>query len=132
MGIPYRAAVPRLMANKQGQQGTRWESRIRNEAQAQGKTARRLAKRGVSGEPDVEIEGTEGYIPAVYWEHWRKGKTRRSAKRVVIVDYETWKKLFDNSEAPTILVQAKSTERLNVTKTLEELESAIEQIGEWT
>jgi hypothetical protein len=113
---------------KQTAQGTKWETRIVKTAARHGRTAERLAKRGIKGEPDVRIDGRRK-LPVVFWENWVKRQGRRRGVRMVTLLEEDFWKLVDKDDENVygFYVQAKSTQTLGVRAVLERL---IEAIGE--
>lgn len=124
-------------------QGTRWETEIVKRAKAIGMYARRLPLQGVKGEPDVEVEAPEGYMRTIGVLFWKrltpsKGGQRRSpdgAADVVVLTVDDFLWLYElatlseAAQAPKLLVQAKATERLNVTRILGDLKEAIGALG---
>lgn len=131
------------MGNKPKNQGTSWESAIVSRAKQLDFHAARLPLRGARGEPDLEIGSPSPYekdIPAVIWKRLVKaaGKKRRvpdGEAEVVVLSLDDFLALLvagrhhcegDCGYVPQrILVQAKATERLNVTRTLGELRTAL-------
>ena len=120
-------------------QGTQWETEIINDSLLPGD---RLTKRSVDGEADLWLNkhplGAKWTIPAVYWKRLvpKKGKQRRTpdgARDVVIMYRDDLEQLIGYvndawAPIPSLVIQAKWTERLNVTRTLHSLTKAIEQV----
>lgn len=135
------------MVNKPKNQGTAWESAIvrRAKDETEGHAAR-LPLRGVKGEPDLEIGSPSPYVKdlaAVFWKRLvkAKGKKKRvpdGTPEVVVMSTDDFWRLYrsafhdcegDCGFAPArVLVQAKATERLNVTRVLGELHTAIKLV----
>jgi hypothetical protein len=109
---------------KQVDQGTRFESRMVNNAHKAGRAASRLPKTGVKDEPDLQIRGHSVH-PAVGVEHWLKipGQKRRTAIRYVAIPEDVFNLMLalDEEQEMGFLVQAKSRQAINVRKTLEGL-----------
>ena len=130
------------MANKPKNQGTAWESAIVRRAKEEtGDHAARLPLRGVKGEPDLEIGSPSPFyedLAAVFWKRLvkAKGKKKRvpdGELEVVVMSTDDFWKLYHRARAagprpPRVLVQAKATERLNVTRVLGELRTAIKLV----
>lgn len=116
------------MTNKQG---TEWESEIVQKVQEQDTlyhSADRYPKRGQKGEPDLYIgvpNGKHSY-PALIWKRLVKGDGQRrkpdGVRAVVVLDWEDFQEMLHYMPV-TFDVQAKWTERLNVTRVLGELRS---------
>lgn len=131
------------MANRPKNQGTAWETAIVRRAKALDFHAARLPLRGQRGEPDLEIGSPSPHekdIPAVAWKRLvkAKGKKKRvpdGEGEVVVLSLDDFLALLvegrhhcegDCGYVPRrIMVQAKATERLNVTRTLGELRDAL-------
>lgn len=116
---------------KQTAQGTRWESRIRDNVRAIGRAAMRLPKTGKKNEPDLVIypdDDLDAYRLAVAWERWRgkKREGRRSATRMFIVDEETFYEMLDFYPYGWY-VQCKSTQAGSVSTWLEGLRERINE-----
>ena len=125
------------MANKPKNQGTAWETAIVKRAKALGMDANRLPLRGQRGEPDLEIISgdwlTGRTIPAVIWKRLVKGKGKKRVpdgeKEVVVLSLDDFLSILQGYDlAPRVLVQAKATERLNVTRVLGDLRDALKQL----
>lgn len=126
------------MPNKPKQQGTTWETAIVRRFKADNIHAARLPLRGQRGEPDLEV-GVPSWdqpLPVVMWK--RLVKARGSKKRVpdgekevVVLGLDDFVHLYaiathdTDLDPPRLLVQAKATERLNVTRVLGELRTAL-------
>lgn len=110
-------------------QGTEWETEIVRTIQELDTlyhSAGRYPKRAQKGEPDVWIGVPESRdpIPIVAWKRLVKTGGKRRApdgeRAVVVIGWEDFQKMLDF--LPFMFeVQAKWTERLNVTRTLHEL-----------
>lgn len=129
------------MANKPKNQGTAWETAIVRRARQKGLNSNRLPLQGVGGEPDLEIgyPTVAGDIPAVVWKRLvkAKGKKKRvpdGAPEVVVLSLDDFLHIYEladtshDAPVPRILVQAKATERLNVTRVLGALQSALQRV----
>lgn len=121
-------------------QGTEWESDIVRESESRGFKADRLRQRGIAGEPDLFIgqhpKTAVNYFPALMWKRLvKKGGARRvpdGVRAVVVMDVNDWFDILEEIDAidpewmerTSIVVQAKWTERLNVTRVLADLITA--------
>lgn len=133
------------MVNKPKNQGTALETAIVKAARRAGFPSTRMPLQGIKGEPDVEI-GTyspyEAPVPVVWWKRLVKGEGKRrvpdGVKEVVVIEADDFLRLLEEGghwcegdcgfSPRRILVQAKATERLNVTRVLGELQSAVQQL----
>lgn len=120
---------------KNTQQGTEWETHLANLISP----ADRLPKAGVKGEADLwwyaHPTTADIIIPAVAWKRLVKtGKQRRQpdgVRDVIVLGLRDF--LFLSEAAATqdynmsVAVQAKATERLNVTRVLGSLTAAVDQ-----
>lgn len=128
---------------KNKQQGTTWESDIVRRARLRHLESDRYPLRGVSGEPDLYI--TTGdfrhpnvRIPVVAWKRLvpAKGSVRRvpDGERDVVVltldDFLWMVEKLDHlsTHSYEFAVQAKATERLNVTRVLASVRKAVQSI----
>lgn len=97
-------------------QGTPYESHIRKVAETLGRSARRRALSATKHEPDVEIDGSEETLPALFWKHYQPGNTRRkTSSYVVLREQDFWKLMaLDDQEQYAWLIQAKAAQRVSV------------------
>lgn len=130
------------MPRRPKDQGTAFETWLVRQARALGSVeADRLPLRGTHGEPDLHVTpaGKRDYtdaIPVVAWKRLVKatGKKKRvpdGEPIVVVLGWENFLALYElalTSDAdlpPRLMVQAKATERLNVTRELGKLRTAL-------
>ncbi len=109
---------------KQKNQGTAWETFLVKFFKALGLGARRLAEGGSKDKGDVYVSGTpqdKPLIVAVAWKRLVKGTgARRVAdgeKEVVVITLEDFGTLVQRARV-NVFIEAKATERLNVTRVL--------------
>ena len=125
------------MVNKNGNQGTRFESNLTSLV----KPSERLPKQGVRGEPDVwwytHPSVAKIRFHALAWKRLvkAKGKARRVPDGegvVVVIPLDEYIELLDAYHedwmAMGVVIQAKATERLNVTRVLHDLKVASQDI----
>lgn len=116
-------------------QGTAWETELVSTSSLHGE---RLPKRGVKGEPDLWL-GThpstaDRMIPVVAWKRLVpvKGKQRRTpdgVRDVIVMSKADFDYLTTRVGGGVAwMVQAKWTERLNVTRVLHSLTTAVKSI----
>jgi len=124
------------MGNKNGQQGTAFETFLTTVTS----TADRITKRGVKGEADVwwfnHPADADVIVPAVAWKRLVKSKGARRVpdgeRDVVIVrlsDFRNMAEVYSEGNGKvSIAIQAKATERLNVTRVLYSLTEAVRKV----
>lgn len=124
------------MPNKNGQQGTQWETTLTSFVSP----ADRISKRSVKGEPDVwwftHPSTADILVPAVAWKRLvNTGKQRRQpdgVRDVIVLHANDFANICEAAVEQdyklSVLLQAKATERLNVTRTLDSLTRAVDHI----
>lgn len=115
-------------------QGTTWETQIRKDMEDAGRRSGRHPKRGQPGEPDVWVGEPDSLepIPLVAWKRLVKnGGPRRvpdGVRAVAVVDWEDFlDMIYYLPPAFTFEIQAKWTERLNVTRVLGKLKDWLKE-----
>lgn len=127
---------------KNKQQGTKWESELVNQAHAYGfHQARRLAEGGMHDAGDVLVGGearsyTVKPVSVLAWKRLvrKQDKQRRlpdGEPVVFVLDQDTFWSLMVGA-LPPVIIEAKATERLNVTRTLAKAKGKVDKWYERT